>query len=130
MASVSNMRTPLSRVRHLGSAREGAMHFWRQRVTGAAMIPLSFAMIVLIVSMIGQSYEGAVALLSAPWATVVLVLFFITVAIHMRLGVQVVIEDYIHGHGLKVVLLVASTFFSFLVAAIGIVAALKLAFGA
>lgn len=130
MASVGNMRTPLSRVRHLGSAREGAVHFWRQRVTGAAMIPLSLAMVVLVVKLIGQPYEAAVAILSAPWATVVLILFFVTVAIHMRLGVQVVIEDYIHGHGLKVVLLVASTFFSFLVAAIAIVAALKLAFGA
>ncbi len=124
------MRTPLSRVRHLGSAREGTMHFWRQRVTGAAIIPLSLAIVVLVVKLIGQPYEAAVAILSAPWATVVLILFFVTVAIHMRLGVQVVIEDYIHGHALKVVLLVASTFFSFLVAAIAIVAALKLAFGA
>lgn len=127
---MKTMRTPLSRVLHLGSARSGTEHFWRQRLTGAANVPLVVGLIVIVVMTVGEPYETAVTFLAAPWVAAVLVLFFISAAIHMRIGMQVVVEDYIHGEGLKVVLLAASTFFSVAVAAVAILAILKLALGA
>ncbi|MEX2319693.1 MAG: succinate dehydrogenase, hydrophobic membrane anchor protein [Bauldia sp.] len=126
---MKSMRTPLSRVLHLGSARSGTEHFWRQRLTGAANVPLVVGLLVIVVTTVGQPYETAVTFLGSPWVAAVLVLFFLSVAIHMRIGMQVVVEDYIHGEGLKIVLLAASTFFSFGVAAVAILAILKLTFG-
>jgi succinate dehydrogenase / fumarate reductase membrane anchor subunit len=126
---MKSMRTPLSRVLHLGSARSGTEHFWRQRLTGAANVPLVIGLIVIVVMTVGQPYETAVTYLGSPWVAAILVLLFISVAIHMRIGMQVVVEDYVQGEGLKVVLLAASTFFSFGVAAIAILAILKLTFG-
>lgn len=124
------MRTPLSRVLHYGAAGGGAEHFWRQRLTGAANAVLVTALVVIVISVIGEPYETAVTFLARPWVTLVLVLVFVSVAIHMRLGMQVVIEDYIHGEATKVVLMVASTFFSVAVAGAAILAALRIAFGA
>jgi succinate dehydrogenase / fumarate reductase membrane anchor subunit len=126
---MKSMRTPLSRVLHLGSARSGTEHFWRQRLTGAANVPLVIGLIVIVVMTVGQPYETAVTYLGSPWVAAILVLLFISVAIHMRIGMQVVVEDYVHSEGLRVVLLAASTFFSFGVAAIAILAILKLTFG-
>ena len=124
------MRTPLSRVLHYGAAGGGAEHFWRQRLTGVANVPLAIALVVIVISVIGEPYETAVTFLARPWVTLALVLAFIAIAIHMRIGMQAVIEDYIHGEATKVVLLVASTLFSFAIAAAGILAALRIAFGA
>jgi succinate dehydrogenase / fumarate reductase membrane anchor subunit len=126
---MKSMRTPLSRVLHLGSARSGTEHFWRQRLTGAANVPLVIGLIVIVVMTVGQPYETAVTYLGSPWVAAILVLLFISVAIHMRIGMQVVVEDYVHSEGLKVVLLAASTFFSVGVAAVAILAILKLTFG-
>lgn len=125
----NTMRTPLSRVLFLGSAHEGATHFWRQRVTGAANAVLGIAFLVLMLMVIGKPYPDVVATLSSPLAALILILLFVSVAIHMRIGMQVVIEDYVHSEGLKVLALVGSTFFTFAVAATGIFAVLKLAFG-
>lgn len=130
MAPLGSFRTPLSRVRFLGSAHEGTTHFWRQRLTGAANAILVICLLFIVIGTVGAPYDMVVDRLSSPFAAVVLILFFTSVAIHMRLGMQVVIEDYIHGEGLKVLLIVASTFFSISVGALGILAALKLALGA
>lgn len=124
------MRTPLGRVRHLGSAHEGTRHFWRQRLTGAANVPLAIGLVAIVVATVGQPYETVVTFLGSPWVAAVLVLFVASAAIHMRIGMQAIIEDYVHGEGLKVALLAASTFFSVAVAAIALLAILKLAFGA
>jgi succinate dehydrogenase / fumarate reductase membrane anchor subunit len=124
-----SMRTPLSRVRYLGSAHEGTGHFWRQRLTGAANAILVIALIAVVVSLIGEPYDAVAARLGSPFVAALFILFFISAAIHMRIGLQVVVEDYIHGEGLKVVLLAASTFFSIGVAAVAILACLKLALG-
>lgn len=124
-----SMRTPLSRVRYLGSAHEGTGHFWRQRLTGAANAVLVVALIAVVVSVIGEPYDIVAARLGSPFVAALFILFFISAAIHMRIGLQVVVEDYIHGEGLKVVLLAASTFFSIGVAAVAILACLKLALG-
>lgn len=123
------MRTPLSRVLHYGAAGGGTDHFWRQRLTGAANVPLVIALVVIVIGAIGEPYETAVTFLARPWVTLVLVLAFVSAAIHMRIGMQVVIEDYIHGEAMKVVLMLASTFFTVAVAGAAILAALRIAFG-
>lgn len=123
------MRTPLSRVLHYGAGGGGARHFWRQRLTGAANVPLVIALVVIVISIVGAPYETAVTFLARPWVTLALVLAFVSATIHMRIGMQAVIEDYIHGEATKVVLLVASTFFCVAVAGTAILAALRIAFG-
>ena len=125
-----NYRTPLSRVLHLGSAHSGAGHFWRQRLTAAANVPLVLATLFIIIATVGRPYPEVIAFLGTPWVAIVLILLFVSVAIHMRLGMQVVIEDYIHSEAVKVVLLGASTFFSIAVAAIAILSVIRLAIGA
>ncbi len=130
MAGSPDMRTPMRRVLGLGSARSGTREFWRQRLTGAANVPLTIGFVILVVMLIGRPYADAVALLSSPVAAVILLLLIASVAIHMRIGMQVVIEDYVHNEAFKVVALAANTFFAILVAAASAVAVLKLTFGA
>jgi succinate dehydrogenase / fumarate reductase membrane anchor subunit len=123
------METPLRRVRHFGSAHEGTTHFWRQRLTAIANIPLVIASFILIVSLIGKPHADVVATLSSPFAAVLLLLLMISITVHMRLGMQAVIEDYIHGEGARLALLATNTFFAVVIAALSGVAILKLAFG-
>jgi succinate dehydrogenase / fumarate reductase membrane anchor subunit len=122
-------RTPLSRVLHYGSAHSGTGHFWRQRLTAAANVPLVLATLFIVVATIGRPYPEAVAFLGTPWVAVVLILLFVSVTIHMRIGMQVVIEDYVQGEAIKVVLLVANTFFCVAVAAVAILSVVTLAVG-
>ena len=123
------MRTPLARIRYLGSAHSGTHDFWRQRLTGAASILLVLLAAGIIAAAAGRPYEEAAHIVGSPLSAAVFVLLFAAVAVHMRIGMQVVVEDYVHGDGLKVLALLASTFFTVAVAATGIFAALKLAFG-
>jgi succinate dehydrogenase / fumarate reductase, membrane anchor subunit len=125
----AQIRTPLARVRGLGSAKEGTGHFWRQRVTGVANLFLVIFAVFLMLRLVGSSYQNARAVLSNPIVTVALGMLILSGVIHMRLGMQTVIEDYIHGEGLKVVLLMLNTFFAIAVGATCILAVLKLAFG-
>lgn len=124
------MRTPLSSVRGLGSAKEGTGHFWHQRVTSMASIPLTLFLVVVFVYLNGASYEEAKAFLGSPVVAVLMVATIITMTYHMCIGVQVVIEDYIHNEWAKLLTLMANTFFCFLVALGCIFFVLKLSFGA
>lgn len=123
------MRTPLSRVRGLGAARHGTGHFWMQRLTGASNALLAIVLIGVVIALVGRGHAAVVATLSQPLIAILLLAALISVAIHMRIGMQVVIEDYVHGEGRKVVLLILNTFFSFGVGLAGAFAILKISFG-
>jgi succinate dehydrogenase / fumarate reductase membrane anchor subunit len=123
------MRTPLSRVRHLGAAHHGTEHFWLQRLTAAANVLLLIVLIGVVVTLVGRSHATVLATLSRPLISVLLVAAVISVAIHMRLGMQIIIEDYVHSEFRKVVLLMLNTFFCWGVALSCIYAVLKISFG-
>ncbi len=124
-----NMRTPLSKVRGLGSAKSGTEHFWHQRLTAVANIPLVIFLIWFCVSKVGADRAEMAAALSNPLVALMLVFTIISVTWHMRLGMQVVIEDYVHGEGSKLMCLLSNTFFSLAVALTGLFAVLKISFG-
>ena len=123
------MRTPLKEVRRLGSAKEGADHFWTQRMTGAANLVLGLFALALAVSLVGADHAAVKATLAHPLVALPLILFVVSAAIHMRIGMQVIIEDYVHGEGLKTLLLMLNTFFAIAVAAASALSLLKLSFG-
>jgi succinate dehydrogenase / fumarate reductase membrane anchor subunit len=123
------MATPLRRVRHLGAAHDGTSHFWRQRLTAAANLPLVIIFVIRIATLVGRPYHDVVAVLASPLVALLLILMVVSISIHMRIGMQVIIEDYLHGEGLKIIALIANTFFTVVVAAVSIFAILKLAFG-
>ncbi len=91
----SSMRTPLGRVRGLGSAKSGTEHFWMQRVTAVANVPLTIFVVGLIISTAGSNYAAVKATLGSPIVAIPLILFVISVTWHMRLGMQIIIEDYV-----------------------------------
>ncbi|MFT3732640.1 MAG: succinate dehydrogenase, hydrophobic membrane anchor protein [Hyphomicrobium sp.] len=127
---MTSMRTPLKTVRYLGSAKEGADHFWKQRVTAVANVFLGLFLVWLIASLLGADYATVKQKLSHPLIAVPLLGLIISGTVHMRIGMQVIIEDYVHEEGLKVVALMLNTFFAIAVALASIFSILKLSFGA
>lgn len=124
-----NMRTPLKNVRRLGSAKEGADHFWMSRVTAVANLFLGLYLVWLIASLAGADHATVAAALAKPYNAIPVLLLIVSATIHMRLGMQVIVEDYVTGEAAKIVCLLANNFFAILVAAASVWAILKLSFG-
>lgn len=125
-----SIKTPLNRVRGLGAAREGVTHFWHQRMTALALIPLVLWLLYSVTVHIGDSYADARAWLACPLTAIPLVLLVLAGFYHMKLGLQTVIEDYIHKESSRLVLLILNNFWAFGLGAACIYAILSLSFGA
>ncbi|HEX9554895.1 MAG TPA: succinate dehydrogenase, hydrophobic membrane anchor protein [Reyranella sp.] len=124
-----DLRTPLARARGLGSAKAGVHHWWAQRLTAIALIPLVVWFAISLVMMSGAEYEVVRAWIGSP---VVMVLLILTIAVglhHAQLGIQVVIEDYVHSDGFKLALIVLVRFLAVLFGLAAIVAILSIGFG-
>jgi succinate dehydrogenase / fumarate reductase, membrane anchor subunit len=124
-----HIRTPLGRVLGLGAARSGTEHFWLQRLTAVANIPLTIAAIFIIILLLGRNQAAAAQILGAPLVAVIMLLFIVSTSTHMRIGMQVVIEDYVHDDIAKLVLIMANTFYAVAVALVSAYGILKLSFG-
>ena len=124
-----SMRTPLGRVRYLGSAHHGTRVFWHQRLTAVANVPLTIAAIAILVTLLGRNQAAVAQILGSPAVAIVMLLFVISITIHMRIGMAVIIEDYVHDDSLKLTLLIANTFFAIAVGLASVYGILKLSFG-
>jgi succinate dehydrogenase / fumarate reductase membrane anchor subunit len=123
------MITPLKRARGLGSAKEGPDHFLKQRLTAVANLILVPFAVGLIAALAGADLATVKATLAHPVVAILLIVLIASMSVHMRIGMQVIIEDYVHGEGSKILLLLANMFFAAAVAAMAIFAVLKLSFG-
>jgi succinate dehydrogenase / fumarate reductase, membrane anchor subunit len=123
-----SLRSPLGKVLGRGSAKEGVHHWWLQRLTSIALVPLTIWFVVSLLSLPSFEHVTVLAWMGQSWTALLLVLFILVATWHSQLGVRVVVEDYVHG-GSKTLWLVVITFIHALVAATGIFAVLKVAFG-
>ena len=124
-----SLRSPLGRVRGLGSAKEGVTHFWAQRMTALALIPLTVWFVISLLFVLGADHAAVKAWVGSPVVAGLLILLIAATFYHAFLGLQVVIEDYIHGEGLKLVTLVTVKGASWLLAMIGVLSVLVLLLG-
>ena len=129
MSEHPSMRTPLGRVRNLGSSHSGTQDFWRQRLTAVAMTLLIVPVIVVMMMLIGSNQAGAKQILGTLPIAIILLLFIVASTWHMKIGMQVVIEDYVHNEKLKFASVMANNFFCIAVALASIYAILKLSSG-
>ena len=123
------MKTELGKVRGLGAAHNGTQHFFMQRVTAIANVPLTLYLLYFVIAHIGTGRDAVVASVKNPFAALALCLALISICWHMKLGLQMVIEDYVHGHGTKLAYLILNIFFAFGLCALGVFAILKMSFG-
>jgi succinate dehydrogenase membrane anchor subunit len=126
MSAKGPYRTPLSRVRSLGAAHSGTMHFWHQRLTSVALIPLSIAVICIVIALLGRNHAETLQILGSPLIAIIMLLFIGTTIYHMWLGMQVIIEDYVHDELPKILLLMGNTFFCVTVALACVYAVLQI----
>ncbi len=123
-----SLRSPLGKVLGKGSAKEGVHHWWVQRLTSVALVPLTVWFVVSLLSLPSLEHVTVVSWMAHSWTALFLILFILVTPWHSQLGVQVVVEDYVHG-GVKTLTLVVITFIHAVVAAAGVFAVLKVAFG-
>ena len=124
-----SLRTPIGRVRGLGSAKSGIHHWWAQRLTAVALVPLTLWFVVAIVGLTGADHTTAVAWLRSPLNAILMLLLIVASFHHMQLGIQVVIEDYVHGEGWKTSMMIGQKLASVALAVAACFAVLKIAFG-
>jgi len=125
----NEMRTPARRVRGLGPAHSGTMHFWHQRVTSAAGVLLTIGFLVIVISLVGRTHAAVVQILGSPLVAVIMLLFIVTMLYHMWMGMQEIVLDYVHEDKLKILALLGNTCFVFAVGFAAAFAILKLSFG-
>ena len=128
-ARAKSMRTPLGRVRNLGAAHSGTSDFWRQRITAVAMTLLIVPVVVVVIMLLGRNQAGAAQILGSLPIALIMLLFVIASCWHMKIGMQVVIEDYVHNEKLKLVSVMLNNFFSVAVALASTYAIVKLSSG-
>jgi succinate dehydrogenase / fumarate reductase membrane anchor subunit len=126
---MSSYRTPLGRVRGLGSAGAGTQHWYLERVTSIALLPLTLWFVIAALGLVGEPYEAVRLWLSQPFSATLAVLFVAVSFYHAALGLQVVIEDYVHAEMTKIALLLAVKFLCALLGTAGVISVLKIAFG-
>lgn len=124
-----SMRTPLARVKGLGAAGHGVEHWWIHRVTAVSNIPLIITFVAIVATLAGRPHADALRIVSHPLVAILLSLTVISVTNHMRLGMALPIEDYVHQKGLKLAALIANNFFAVLIAVICLYSILKISFG-
>ncbi len=124
------MRTPLKRAKGWGSAKSGTHHFWVQRLTGLALIPLTLWFCFGLASLTSMSYQDFTAWISTPYSAVMMILTLAAVFYHYALGMQTIIEDYVPNHAVRTAAVIAFNFFSIIAAVTGIFSVLKIAVGA
>ena len=124
-----SLQSPLGKVRGLGAAGNGAHHWWVQRLTSVALVPLAVWLLVSLLTLPSLDFVTLVSWIGGTWTASALTLLVIIACWHSSLGVQVILEDYVHDHGLKMLSLVLSGFVHVLLAALGVFAVLRIAFG-
>jgi succinate dehydrogenase / fumarate reductase membrane anchor subunit len=124
-----SLRSPLGRVRGLGSAGNGVHHWWVQRLTSIALVPLAVWLLVSLLTLPTLDFVTLVSWIAGTWTATLLALFVLIASWHSSLGIQVILEDYVHEDGLKTLSLVLSGFIHVVLAAAGVFAILRIAFG-
>ena len=124
-----HFRTPLARVRGRGAAKSGTQDFWVQRVTSVAGIPLTAAALIIVIMLLGRNQAAVAQILGAPLVAIIMLLFIACTITHMKIGMQEILVDYVPDESLKLTLLLANSFFCWIVGLICAYAILKLSFG-
>jgi succinate dehydrogenase / fumarate reductase membrane anchor subunit len=127
---MNDLRTPLARARGIGSGKTGTGHFWTQRVTAIALALLVPWLVGLLVSMVGADVEAVRTAIARPWNAILLSAFVVALFWHAKLGIQVVVEDYVHTRATEIVLQLANTFLCALGAVASLYAIVRIALGA
>ena len=130
MSTGKDFQHPLKRARGLGSAQSGVGHWWTQRITAAALVFLSLWFVITVLSLLHADYATARAIMAKPWNALLMVAFVLTVCWHAVLGLQIVIEDYVHTRWKEVALLVLVKFIAVLGTLATLMAVLRVALGA
>jgi len=120
-------RTPISQAKGLGSAKEGAHHWWMQRLTALALVPLSLWFAYSVATMAGAGFDEMREWISNPWVAAFLVLFFIVSYYHGAIGIQVIVEDYVSSEGARMVIIIATKFALALLGAASVIAVFSIA---
>lgn len=123
-----SMRTSLRQVRFLGSAKSGTHHAWHMRLTSFALVPLTIAFVWLMLSLVGRDYNAVRLALGTPVIAIIMLLFVLAGIYHMMLGMQTIIEDYVHSEPAKTLSIAANNFFSICIGLACVYAVLRLSF--